>query len=215
MNVLGPFVIYDDMMLSRRTQASKSLLVQVNSEKSYPELFSYCSKFGTIQDSFHYNISEDDSHFILIEFESVSGYEEALKNGQFNDENVGVPVRSQFMWFKAGPKIPAELKLIELKELVTIDGKKSINNKELKELLSATENIDDQITVLHKATCLSDLGVRLRFIAAKQIEQTMLSMFPEVQAIPFGSSVNGFGKINSDLDMILKLKPDYVEALII
>lgn len=215
MNVLGPFVIYDDMMLSRRTQARKSLLVQVNSEKSYPELFSYCSKFGTIQDSFHYNISEDDSHFILIEFESVSGYEEALKNGQFNDENVGVPVRSPFMWFKAGPKIPAELKLIELKELVTIDGKKSINNKELKELLSATENIDDQITVLHKATCLSDLGVRLRFIAAKQIEQTMLSMFPEVQAIPFGSSVNGFGKINSDLDMILKLKPDYVEALII
>ena len=157
-------------------------------------------------------MSEDESHFILVEFETVAGYQESLKNGQFNDESIGVPVKSPFMWFKAGPRISSKKNPTEVKDLALVDGNRAISNTELKDLLSAAENLEDQITILHRATCLSDLGIRLRFMAARQIGQTMLGMFPEVQAVPFGSSVNGFGKMHSDLDMILKLKPDDVEV---
>lgn len=33
-------------------------------------------------------------------------------------------------------------------------------------------------------------------------------MFPEAHAWPFGSSVNGFGKLGCDLDLILRLESD-------
>ena len=194
------------MIFNRKAEASKTLLVQVNSEKSYPELFSYCSNFGVIKDSFHYKLSDEDFHFILIEYENVADYQDAIRSGQFNEDSPGVPVKSPFMWFKAGPKIKE--KQNDIKDLALTEGNKSISKEELNDLLSASENLEDQIKILHKVTCLNDLGVRLRFMAAKQIEQPMLGMFPKVQALAFGSSVNGFGKINSDLDIILKLSPD-------
>jgi poly(A) RNA polymerase len=68
--------------------------------------------------------------------------------------------------------------------------------------------LEDQMLVLHRATCLNDLGIRLRFLAAKQIEDSLKGMFPNSLAFPFGSSVNGFGKMGCDLDLILKFNQD-------
>jgi poly(A) RNA polymerase len=61
----------------------------------------------------------------------------------------------------------------------------------------------DQILILHRATSLNDLGSRLRFLTARQIELALSGLFPQVTVLPFGSSVNGFGKTACDLDLVL------------
>lgn len=58
--------------------------------------------------------------------------------------------------------------------------------------------------VLWKSTRLSDFGVRLRMICARQVEMALSGLFPNVRAMPFGSAVNSFGKEGCDLDLVLR-----------
>lgn len=199
------------MIKFRRNQASHSILVQVNSEKSFSELHAYCSQFGTIKEAHHYSINQDELHYILIEYSSSVEAETAINSSIYNEESSGVPVRSQFLWFRAGSKQKGKKNKLLIQDgpinsqLTVTNGNQGPNNDELKELLKSAETVGDQISVLHQSTCLNDVGTRLRFVAAKQIENTVSGMFPFAQAFPFGSSVNGFGKLGCDLDMILRL----------
>lgn len=59
-------------------------------------------------------------------------------------------------------------------------------------------------------TRLNDVGQRLRFLTAKQVESTVSGLFPNLCAFPFGSSVNGFGKMGCDLDIVLRLTQEKV-----
>lgn len=205
------------MIKFRRNQASHSILVQVNSEKSFAELHAYCSQFGTIKGAHHYSINQDELHYILIEYSSSVEAETAINSSIYNEESSGVPVRSQFLWFRAGSKHKGKKSKLLVKDgpiknsqLNVTNGNQGPKNDELKELLKSAETVGDQISVLHQSTCLNDVGTRLRFVAAKQIENTVAGMFPYAQAFPFGSSVNGFGKLGCDLDMILRLdEEDY------
>lgn len=205
------------MIKFRRNQASHSILVQVNSEKSFPELHAYCSQFGTIKGAHHYTINQNELHYILIEYSSSVEMETAINSSIYNEESSGVPVRSQFLWFRAGNKLKGKKNKLAVKDdfvssinsqLNVLNGSDCPKNDELNELLKSAETLDDQLQVLHKSTCLNDIGTRLRFIAAKQIENTVSGMFPCAQAFPFGSSVNGFGKLGCDLDMILRLEEE-------
>lgn len=58
---------------------------------------------------------------------------------------------------------------------------------------------------LYENTKLNDLGTRLRFLTARQVELAVVGMFPEAVTYPFGSSINGYGKMGCDLDLILRL----------
>lgn len=203
------FIKFEDVIVRRKTEARKSILVQVSSEKSFPELYRYCSIFGIIHESAHYKIPEDDSHYILIEYDNEEACQEALKVTKFNEDMPGVPVTSQFLWFTAGSKNNKLKQNSEIEpKLDILDGNQIISDDSLKDLLRAAETLEDQMLILHRSTCLNDLGIRLRFLAAKQIETAMSGMFPTASAFPFGSSVNGFGKMGCDLDLILKLNSE-------
>lgn len=65
--------------------------------------------------------------------------------------------------------------------------------------------MSDQMCVLHNLTKLNEVGTRLRFLTAKQVEMAVIGMFPSAAALPFGSSVNGCGRMGCDLDLILRL----------
>lgn len=62
-----------------------------------------------------------------------------------------------------------------------------------------------QMTKLYETTRLNDVGVRLRHLVAQQVESVLSGLFPNATAYPFGSSVNGFGKLGCDLDLVLRL----------
>lgn len=198
------------MIQSRKREADKSLVVQVNSESSYQELFNYCSQFGAIKSAFHYTITEEQNHFILLEFKEISECEEALRSCQFNKDNPGVPVVSPFLWFKVkDSKKGSNLKQSEVDPpTLRCDETRLLEDEPLNDFLRSAETIDDQMLILYQSTRLSDLGIRTRFIAAKQLESALKGIFPHVQAHPFGSSVNGFGKMGCDLDLILCVEQD-------
>lgn len=202
---ISKYTTFEEMTAIRRVEAQKSLLVQVNSENSHKELCRYCSEFGKLKSTFYFNLSEE-FNFILLEFDEISGCEEALKNSSFNDDNPAIPVISPFLWFKAKEsskqKISDQSK--EMAKLVHQEIK-CIDEDKLCEKLSSAESIDEQILILHRLTQLNELGIRLRYLAGHQLEMALNGMFPNIKACLFGSSINGFGKIGCDLDLILRL----------
>lgn len=194
------------MIKNRRLQASQSILVQVNSEKSFGELHTYCSQFGEIIGAHHY--TQDDSHYILLEYSSNDAADDTIRSSTFNEATSGIVVHSPFLWFRAGPRHKTGVvveKSTTTATLNVVDGNRASDDIEVSEWLQAAETIADQMEILHRVTCLNDIGTRLRFLAARQVEQSLGGMFPNALACPFGSSVNGFGRLGCDLDLILRL----------
>lgn len=71
--------------------------------------------------------------------------------------------------------------------------------------LLISPQIDRQITSLTEAYQLTEENSRLRFLVCSLLKDIAAAYFPECTIKPFGSSVNGFGKLGCDLDMFLDL----------
>ncbi|KAF5276972.1 hypothetical protein FQA39_LY18526 [Lamprigera yunnana] len=196
-----------DVINKRREQAKKSILVQVQSVESFKELYAYCSIYGKINQTFHYTTNVDQLHFIIVEFFEESHVINVMKNCMHLCDE-GFPVCSNFLWFKASNS-KSRLKLKKCK-LNKENGNKIPTSNEISELLQIQNNVSEQILALHKITKLSEVATRLRFLTTRQVELSVAGMFPETIAYPFGSSVNGFGKMGCDLDIVLKLHTNNV-----
>ena len=61
---------------------------------------------------------------------------------------------------------------------------------------------------LHELTRLSELGARLRYFTCELLERALTGMFAEARVRPFGSSANGFGRYDCDVDLVLELAPE-------
>jgi DNA polymerase sigma len=66
---------------------------------------------------------------------------------------------------------------------------------------------------LYQRSKLPELGARLRYFISSQIEDTISGIFPCNRVYLFGSSVNGFGHRNSDVDMILDFDVGHTEKV--
>lgn len=207
-------VKFDDLVARRRQEAQRSIVVQVLSDKSYPELHAYCSQFGAIERASHYRISNYNGNFnyVLVEFQTPVIKEAVLQSSCYSsdyqkqpNENPIIPVQSPFLYFgkgKATRVAPASA------ALQSINSTQRIGEHQLMDLLGKAQSMEDQIQTLYKATKLTDVEVRLRFLAALQVENAVKSMFPHAIAYPFGSSMNGFGRTGCDLDLILRIDCD-------
>ncbi|KAM6976397.1 poly(A) RNA polymerase, mitochondrial [Aplochiton taeniatus] len=71
--------------------------------------------------------------------------------------------------------------------------------------LSGEENIDQQIVSLKDKNQLTEENIRLRYLVCSLLRDVAAAYFPECTIRPFGSTVNGFGKLGCDLDMFLDL----------
>ncbi|KAH8366686.1 hypothetical protein KR084_011850 [Drosophila pseudotakahashii] len=203
---------YEEFIGRQQRQARCSIVVQVSSEKSYPELYNYCSRFGSIRGAHHYCVRQDEAlHYVLLEYTTPDEAAAAIGAGVTNGELAsGVPVRSPFLWFRAagaGKKSP-KLAPSQVPQLLAIDGNRQVEQAHLLELLRGAGGIEEQVQLLHEHTRLNELGIRMRFLAALQVQQAIAGMFPAAQAQPFGSSVNGFGRMGCDLDLILRFDND-------
>lgn len=160
-------------------------------------------------------------HYIVIEYADAAAARAAVLASTHNDEcDAGSVVCSPFLWFRAGPKAKLTAATTgadnEVRidpnpaagDLTIVDGNRATDSTTLHSVLSQSADVDTQMRQLHRLTGLNDVGTRLRFIAARQIEQSLHGMFPHATAHPFGSSVNGFGRLGCDLDLILRLGCD-------
>ncbi|XP_073946465.1 LOW QUALITY PROTEIN: mitochondrial poly(A) polymerase [Choristoneura fumiferana] len=197
------FITFDEVVAARRAEARRSLVVQVNSEGSFSELHSYCSKYADIKGIHHYkNISEE--HFMLIEFNTEENLKDVLQNCCSHQKDIDVmSLQSPFLWFRAAPGNKDKQMASCSASLVTKDGSSFPSEDTLFEELMGAATVSDQIQLLYDRTKLNDLSVRLRYLVAREVEIVMGSLYANVEVRPFGSSVNGFGRMGCDLDLVL------------
>lgn len=201
---------FEQMVDQRYYQAKRSIIVQVLSQESHKSLYAYCARFGKIISSHFYTVSsikksDTNTNYILLEFEHAASAASALDSSNVRETDQserGPPIKSRFLWLsnqgdkKLKQKSPCP-------ELITRQVAE-VDKKELNASLQTAVSVSAQMEILYQKTHLNESAVRLRFMAALQIEELFSGIYWDARVYPFGSSVNGFGKLGSDLDMILK-----------
>ncbi|XP_034833107.1 poly(A) RNA polymerase, mitochondrial [Maniola hyperantus] len=201
-DVSRKFISFDEIVAQRRAEARRSLVVQVNSESSFNELYGYCSKYASIDDIHHYKNSGGE-HFMLIELSTEENLKDILQSCSSHQKDLDVMgVQSPFLWFRAVTGVKQKYPQ-SVKELAIKDGSVRVNEEVLFEELLSCETVSDQIQMMYDRTVLNDIGVRLRYMVARQLEMIFSSLYANIKIQPFGSSVNGFGKMGCDLDLVL------------
>ncbi|KAF6203435.1 hypothetical protein GE061_001766 [Apolygus lucorum] len=197
------FLKFDEMISERREQARRSLVVQVQSEASCLELREYIENISPVNCMFHYKLKEN--HFVLVEFKD-NCLQEILLNWCHVSDKSTVPVASPVVWFKAAQagrkRSGQEITSIEDSKVIRVSPPPSYET--ILNLTSQIQRVSPLMETLHACTKLDELGTRLRFFTARQVELAMSGLFPHCAVLPFGSSVNGFGKSGSDLDLIFR-----------
>lgn len=202
-NNINEFVVYDKFICKRRSQSKCSVLVQVSSENSCSDLYAYCSNFGTIKNMFHYQLI-GSNHFVLTEFDDQSSVDTLLDHSKHIEDSNVIAVRSPFLWFRSNSNKNKSKVNINKQLDFPLQANQTMIEPNVKTIaLEKCDSLSNQMLLLLEHTQLNDIGVRLRFLTAMQIENALKGIFPLSKVLPFGSSVNSFGKIESDIDLVI------------
>ncbi|XP_022609781.1 poly(A) RNA polymerase, mitochondrial [Seriola dumerili] len=184
----------------RQEQAERSVLISCNSRTNEKKFLKHLSRHGDIKKHFFY---ESYGMYAVVEFanqESVASLLEEAAIPSVSHESM-VPFKSRLLSLRNVGSVvsPNQQPGHQCQPQTTIP----IN--ELIQRLSREESIDQQITSLTEAYQLTEENSRLRFLVCSLLKDIAAAYFPECNIKPFGSSVNGFGKLGCDLDMFLDL----------
>uniref|UniRef100_A0A3Q2FUW0 Mitochondrial poly(A) polymerase n=1 Tax=Cyprinodon variegatus TaxID=28743 RepID=A0A3Q2FUW0_CYPVA len=174
----APKSLYD-LMAHRQEQAERSVLISCPSRTSEKKFLKFLSKHGDIKKHFFYEsyVSGPAGLYVFLPCFIVSavGIMSSLCSTQ-------LPFRSSAMTPQSSPANRTDW----------------ISS-------SCSFQIDEQISSLTEAYQLTEENSRLRFLVCSLLKDIAAAYFPECTIRPFGSSVNGFGKLGCDLDMFLDL----------
>ncbi|XP_047424847.1 poly(A) RNA polymerase, mitochondrial [Mugil cephalus] len=189
------------LQVERQEQAERSVLINCQSRTNENMFLKYFSAHGDIKEYFFY---ESHGKYAVVEFanrDGVASLLEAAVIPSVNQESA-LPFKSRLLTLRnlsptADSANQSLGKMCQPQVTVPIN--------ELIQKLSKEESIDQQITALTEAYQLTEENTRLRFLVCSLLKDVTAAYFPESNIKPFGSSVNGFGKLGCDLDMFLDL----------
>jgi len=217
MSSTSTFVKFDQLLHQRRTQAQKTLLIQVSSASSVPDVKSYLfNEFGPLDALYHYSLPEKGKqntvsfissrtghvHWVLAEFKKKEDFQSALQTCRHAEGTL--PFQSSMCWFSQrveGDRVTSKSK----EKIPTEQLQKSSGTVDF----SKAKSLSDQIKVLEDSMKVTELGIRVRFLVANHLEQAVEKFFPSGCVLPFGSTVSGIGRQGGDLDLVLL--PDKTE----
>ncbi|XP_022047896.2 poly(A) RNA polymerase, mitochondrial isoform X1 [Acanthochromis polyacanthus] len=188
------------LQVERQEQAERSVLINCHSRTNEKKFLKYLSKHGDIKKYFFY---ESYGLYAVVEFakrEDVASLLERAVIPNVNHESM-VPFKSRLLSLR-------NLSLVDLSNQqsgLQCHPQTTIPINEFIKRLSKEESIDQQMTSLTEAYQLTEENSRLRFLVCSLLKDIAAAYFPECTIKPFGSSVNGFGKLGCDLDMFLDL----------
>uniref|UniRef100_A0A3B4AMD3 Uncharacterized protein n=1 Tax=Periophthalmus magnuspinnatus TaxID=409849 RepID=A0A3B4AMD3_9GOBI len=187
------------LQAERRAEAERSVLISCLPKTDQNKFLKYISKHGNVNKCFFY---ESFGTYAVVEFSDKDGVLSLLDSAtipSISHESV-VPLRSR---------------LLSLRNINTVDTDKqttpqcqpqrTVPINELIQQLSSCNSLEQQIMSLTEAHSLTEENTRLRFLVCSLLNDIAAAYFPESSIRPFGSSVNGFGKLGCDLDMFLDL----------
>ncbi|XP_011367792.1 poly(A) RNA polymerase, mitochondrial isoform X1 [Pteropus vampyrus] len=191
---------FSEVQKERREQAQRTVLIHCPNKISEKKFLKYLSQHGPISNHFFY---ESIGLYAVVEFcqkESVASLQNVTRTPSMGTE-AAIPFRSRFFSLKL--KNPSNQ--ISEQSHIPFSNHSPPPNKKLFKLLCDAESIDDQLNILLKEFQLTEENTRLRYLTCSLIEDVAAAYFPDCAVRPFGSSVNGFGKLGCDLDMFLDL----------
>ncbi|XP_051910829.1 poly(A) RNA polymerase, mitochondrial [Hippocampus zosterae] len=186
------------VQVQRQEQAERSVLINCPHKTSEKKILKFLSTHGDINKCFTY---ESYGMHAVVEFASQDSVSSLL-------DGAGIPSNNH------ESMVPYKSRLMTLRGLTEVTNQQSnklshpqttIPINELIQRLSQEESIDQQIISLTEAYQLTEENSRLRFLVCSLLKDIAAAYFPECSIKPFGSSVNGFGKLGCDLDMFLDL----------
>ncbi|XP_076233825.1 mitochondrial poly(A) polymerase [Calliopsis andreniformis] len=194
---------FNDVIKFRNEQARRTILVHMNSYNSLVECKKHCEKYGGIKDVFYYPIKAKNEYMMLIEFELDYAVEEIKRTIKpKNGEYISIP--STLLWYRnqfhetEKQNIKNQIPKISMIKR----GFSYIPISTILERLYSINSVSKQMRILHTILTITDFDTRLRFYTAHQLELCFSKLLPTISITPFGSSVNGFGQIGCDLDLL-------------
>lgn len=226
---ISSFVRFNEYLLGRREQAGKSLLIQVNNASGAEEVKEFLqTRYGRLESLYYYSIPKKvkgggggaaggnagvgakDNHWLLAEFSSRQSALDCISSCEHGEGTL--PFKSSMMCYqdgngwggaaaggKRGKKKgvgDGEENGVEIKKEVLLDTPPAPNFKK-------GQTLSEQMRILEDSTKLSELGIRVRFFVASQLEQAFNNLFPNGCVLPFGSTVSGIGRQSGDLDLVM------------
>ncbi|XP_067108023.1 poly(A) RNA polymerase, mitochondrial isoform X2 [Osmerus mordax] len=184
----------------RQEQAERSVLISCQAKTNEKKFMKYLSRHGPINKCFFY---ESYSTYAVVEFankESITSLYEGTAIPTINHEAM-VPFKSRLLSLRSNG--PADQS--DGQSLPQYQPQTTIPISELIQRLSKEESIDQQMLSLTAMYQLTEENICLRFLVCSLLQDIAAAYFPECLIRPFGSTVNGFGKLGCDLDMFLDL----------
>ncbi|XP_070545912.1 poly(A) RNA polymerase, mitochondrial-like [Ptychodera flava] len=194
---------FSEMVNDNRDRAFRSLLVRLGDEGMDKGLLAYCSQHGKVKHSFTY---DGQDRYAVVEYAEQNDVLELLKKAKPPRSQSKMPFRSRLLNFSGGDAGNVKTK----KKRRTTSARNT--GKDLQESflrkLSNAESVDDQMLLLLREQAMPDEDVHLRFLICSLVEEAVDKIVPSCRVYPFGSSVNSFGKVGSDVDMYLEINSE-------
>jgi len=196
-----------EVIKRRKNEANKSIIVQVKGKESWQDLYSFCSSnIGQVAGMYYYKnkFTKTFSDFYIVEFQDEKSVDHVMETSLHISSDPGsgnIPVTSPFLWLSNKTSSTSSDRTLNISpETVIINQDETEVAKVDQDL-----NFSDQIWHHAQAKQLPESHIRVRYLACRQIELLLQGIFRHCSVIPFGSSVNGFGDVHGDQDMILSL----------
>lgn len=188
------------LLAERQAQAQRSVLISCNPKTHDNKLIKYLSRHGDINKCFFY---ESFGTYAVVEFAEQDAVHSLLESAavpSITHESV-MPLRSRLLSLQNTTSLNASTK----QSAPDRHPQRTVAINELIQRLSSQSSIEQQIVSLTEAYQLTEENSRLRFLVCSLLRDIAGGYFPECSIKPFGSSVNGFGKLGCDLDLFLDL----------
>ncbi|KAM4908451.1 poly(A) RNA polymerase, mitochondrial isoform 1-T1 [Sylvia borin] len=189
---------FAEIQTERLDQAERTVLIKCPSKLNEKKLLQYLSSHGNVKSHFFF---ENRGINVLIEFSeksSIASLQDAVGIPGASEHHV-VPFKSRLFTFTL--KNPVSQRVEETP--LHLSPQCHIPVKDLIEKLCLADSMSSQMYILLNEYQLTEENIKLRFLACSLVRDFACAYFPDSTVKPFGSSVNTFGKLGSDVDMFL------------